>query len=143
MRCNRRFPPWWDKTITLYNKVTEGGKIVYYRHVLRGCSIAVKRVSVLNGSDRSFNDEITVRIPQNDAYRAPIAYDSPQCDGKRDGLFTLHDGDVILFGAHTEEMRDEAGFRPGDRLDCFDGFTVRTYADNSQAGILPHYKAGA
>lgn len=137
MRCNY-YPPWWDKTVTLYNKVTTGGKISYYRHILKKCFVGRETNGKSDGGNEGTDGAVTVRIRANDKYLAPQGYANSGA-AVQASHFTVTPGDVILLGAVKDEMADEPGKRPHDLLAKYDGFFVSGYKDNSDAPPK-HYK---
>ena len=135
-----KYPAWWKTAITLYNKVTENGKITYYRHVLDGCHYSKKRLTAADNGNLSAVSETVVRIRQNSAYMPPRAYADSGAAAQKTH-FTLAPGDVVFHGVVSAEMADETGKRPSDLLKKHDGFTVKTCADNSFANPA-HYRCG-
>lgn len=135
-----KYPAWWKTTITLYNKVTDNGKIIYYRHLLDGCHYAKKRLTDSDGGNLSAVSETVVRIRQSNAYLPPKAY-ADSGAAVRKAHFTLTPGDVVFYGDVTDDMADETGKRPSDLLKNQDGFTVKTCADNTFASPA-HYRCG-
>lgn len=135
-----KYPAWWKTTVTLYNKVTDNGKILYYRHLLEGCHYAKKRLTNSDGGNLSAVSETVVRIRQSNAYLPPKAYaDSGAAVQK--AYFTITPGDVVICGAVSDDIADETGKRPSDLLKNHDGFVVRTCADNTFANPA-HYRCG-
>lgn len=137
MRCNY-YPPWWDKTVTLYNKVTDSGKIKYYRHVLQKCFVGRETNGKTDGGNDGVDSAVTVRIRASNKYLASQGYADSGASVQR-SYFTITPGDVILFGLIRDDMADEPGKRPHDLLAKHDGLFVSGYKDNTNAPPA-HYK---
>lgn len=137
MHCNT-YPPWWVDTVTLYNKVTADGKILYYRHVFEDCFIAFEENEKSDSGNSGEGLTATVRIRANDKYLPSKGYaDSGEAVQKT--YFTVTPGDVIFVGTVDDEMADESGKRPHDLLEKYEGFFVSSFKDNSNAPPA-HYK---
>lgn len=133
-----RYPPWWRETVTVYNKVTEGGKLVYYRHVLEGCHIKRERVTKTDSGNRGVSSVVTLRARYDTNYLTPSSY-VDSCAAVQGRYFTFCPGDVILYGNVPDEMSDEPGKRPADLLAAYEGFVVQSACDNT--GARPeHYR---
>lgn len=135
------YPSWWNRTATIYNKVTEDGKLRYYKHTVKGCYFGTQHVFDSDAGNASAVSENVLRVRKSALYINPAAY---QALGSADkaAYFTLRPGDVVLYGDIADDMADEQGKRPADILKKRRGFVVKTSADNTQSQIMPHYRAG-
>lgn len=137
MRCNY-YPPWWSKTVTVYNKVTADGKITYYRHILTGCFFGDETNSKSDGGNEGQDSTVTVRIRAHEKYLTPQGYANSGAAVQK-SYFTVTPGDVVLYGRKNVEMADETGKRPHDILAKHKGFFVSGFKDNTS--VQPkHYK---
>lgn len=136
-----QYPPWWNQTVTLYNKCTEDGKLRYYRHVISRCALTHTVVTTNDSGNAAEVSENTLRVRKDRRYIAPCAYDAFGSADKA-VYFTFRAGDIVFDGVVNAQMEDEPGKRPGDILKQYRGFVVRNAADNSASNIIPHYRAG-
>lgn len=134
------YPAWWYKTITLYNKVTEDGKIAYFRHVLHGCSVSKSVSVVVDGGNAGSVATTTVRIRQSADYLPPRSY-ADSGTAAQTAYFTLTPGDIVFDGEIADDMADEQGKRPSDILKKHSGFIIKTCVDNTSASPK-HYRCG-
>lgn len=147
------FPfPWWDKTITVYNKFVDPTtqRVSWYRTVVENCfwkaqniifnmgRYGVSQIGVLTE-----NKTITCRIPKNEKYLARKEW--RELENKSD-YFTLANKDIIILG-EVEDVIDEyvAGQRSTDLIAKYTEndacLEIDTYVDNVQTGVgLEHYR---
>ena len=142
---NINIPPWWDKTITIYNKYTDPITRVtkWYRTVINNCfwqnvgSEVIVNTSVV----RSFN--LICRIPKNSKYKQYNEWSSLPNDTMSD-YFTLNSGDIIYNGLNTFEIDEyKNGSRSTDFLNKFklDCLEIKGFSVNTMTGIdIPHYR---
>ena len=100
---NNIYPPWWDTTITLYNKYEDPQThvITWFRHVINGTfwkytgnKVVVNRVTLET-------DTTTCRIRKDNKFLERHLWLS-QPNDKMGNYFTLGVGDIIVKG----EVRD-------------------------------------
>lgn len=91
------FPSWWDKTITLYNKVTnnELKRVDWYRHVITNCFYSHKLESVIVGKIKLESDISVCRIPVSDMFMGRKEW-LKLSDEDKHQYFTLCSGDIIV-----------------------------------------------
>ena len=147
------FPfPWWDKTITIYNKLVDPTtqRISWYRTVVENCFwkaqnliFSMGRYGVSTIGVLTENKTITCRIPKDDRFVSKREWKELQ---DRSGHFTLSNGDIIILG-EVEDVIDEytPGQRSTDIVTKYKGedacLTIDTYVDNVQTGVgLEHYR---
>ena len=149
------FPfPWWDKTVTIYNKYVDPttNHISWYKTVIKNCfwkaensifSMGRYGVSVIGVLTDT--KSIICRIPQDKHYVNKLTWDN-FTDVQRNEYFTLANEDIIILGA-VDDIIDEytSGQRSTDvvakykKVDAC--LTIETYTDNVQTGVdLAHYK---
>lgn len=144
--------PWWDKTITIYNKFIDPTtqRVTWYRTVVENCFW--KQVNDLYNMGRYGMStvgiqlevkEIVCRIPQDDRYVNKKAWKELE---DRTNYFTLGNGDIIILG-DVDDNIDEytTGQRSTDVLAKYkevdEGLEIYTYVDNVRTGVtLPHYR---
>lgn len=147
------FPfPWWDKTITVYNKFVDPTtqRVSWYRTVVENCfwkaqniifnmgRYGVSQIGVLTE-----NKTITCRIPKNEKYLAKKEW--RELENKSE-YFTLANKDIIVLG-EVEDVIDEyvAGQRSTDLIAKYTEddacLEIDAYVDNVQTGVgLEHYR---
>lgn len=104
----RRYPPWWDGDITLYNRdMAADGSITWYPTRLTGCFYTNPKGTGLQGGALRDSDTFICRIPENESYRSPAEWSALDMAGKT-SFFTLHTGDIIVPG-HVGDSIDEGG----------------------------------
>ena len=147
------FPfPWWDKTITIYNKLIDPTtqRVRWYKTTVENCFwkaqnilFAMGRYGVSTLGVVTENKEIICRIPQNDRYVDKRIWKDLD---NRDDYFTLANGDIIVLG-EVDDVIDEytPGQRSTDLITKYKEFDecleIETYVNNVQTGVdLPHYR---
>lgn len=147
------FPfPWWDKTITLYNKFVDPTtqRVTWYRTVIENCFW--KNVNELYNMGRYGMSAVGVqlevkniicRIPEDDRYVDKRKWKELT---NREDYFTLGSGDIIILG-EVEDVVDEytEGIRSNDLLTKYKEFDeclqIMEYVDNVRPGVsLRHYR---
>ena len=144
--------PWWDKTITIYNKYIDPTtqRVTWYRTVVKNCFW--KQVNDLYNMGRYGMStvgiqlevkEIICRIPADKRYVDKQTWKSLT---DREGKFTLANGDIIILG-NVDDVIDEytAGQRSNDVLAKYkeedNGLEIYAYVDNVRQGVaLEHYR---
>lgn len=102
-----QYPPWWDKTITIYNKYEDPQTqvITWYRHVVNECfwQYTVNKLKINNTVfDTS---SIICRIPEDDEFIQKHLWVNLPND-EMENFFTLGGGDIIVEG-EVEDTIDE------------------------------------
>lgn len=99
------YPYWWDKTITIYNRIQDAttGRVTWNRCVLSGCFWKyVNTVNYVNNVKMETKDVIC-RIPKSDKY---IPLEIWKILDDFTDKFTLRNGDIIILGDIDEEVDD-------------------------------------
>ena len=147
------FPfPWWDKTITIYNKIVDPttSRISWQRTVVNNCfwkaeniMFSMGRYGVSTIGVLTENKTIICRIPADSRFVDKRTW--KELEDKTD-YFTLANGDIIILG-EVEDVIDEytAGKRSTDLISKYKGYDecleVDTYVNNVQTGVdLAHYR---
>lgn len=139
--------PWWDKTITIYNKVVDPTtqRVSWYRTVVSDCfwknvndTYTIKASNILLETK-----SIICRIPEDERYADKATWKTLSDKSNR---FTLANGDIIILG-EVEDVIDEytAGSRSTDLIAKYREvdacLEIDTYVDNVRTGVdLEHYK---
>ena len=144
--------PWWDKTITIYNKYvdTSNQRTYWVKTVVENCFWkADNLLFTMGGAGNSKVGVITetkkiiCRIPKNDKYLNKRDWREL---ADKSGHFTLANEDIIVLGEVTDEIDEyTAGKRSTDLLSKYreddSCLQIETYVDNCRTGIdLEHYK---
>lgn len=147
------FPfPWWDKTITIYNKTVDPttSRISWQRTVVNNCfwkaeniMFSMGRYGVSTIGVLTENKTIICRIPADSRFVDKRTW--KELEDKTD-YFTLANGDIIILG-EVEDVIDEytAGKRSTDLISKYKEYDecleVDTYVDNVKTGVdLAHYR---
>ena len=118
MKTSRIYPPWWETTITVYNKYedTLTQIITWYRTVLTGCFWKYTGNKVLVGDTLLETNTTICRIPWNEKFIEKYAWQNLPNDMMGE-YFTLGADDIIVKG-EVQDTVDEytAGHRSSDLL---------------------------
>ena len=147
------FPfPWWDKTITIYNKEVDPttNRISWHRTVLENCfwkaqnnMFNMGRYGVSTIGIVLETKEIICRIPQQENYlpkREWLALSN------KEDYFTLFNEDIIVLGEVEDEIDEyTAGKHSTDLVTKYKQYDecliIDAYVDNVQTGVgLAHYR---
>ena len=147
------FPfPWWDKTITIYNKYVDPTtqRISWYRTVVNNCfwkaqnlMFSMGRYGVSTVGVVTENKTIICRIPQDRRFLEKREWRELADKTTR---FTLANGDIIILGRIEEDIDEYTpGKRSNDLIAQYKEYDacleIDTYTNNVQTGVdLPHYK---
>lgn len=147
------FPfPWWDKTLTIYNRVIDPTtqRISWYRTVVNNCFW--KATNDLYNMGRYGMSTVGIqleikgiicRIPKDKRFVDKRAWKELT---DKTGKFTLANGDIIILGKVDDEIDEyTAGQRSTDFIAKYKEYDacleVDTYVDNVQTGVgLEHYR---
>lgn len=147
------FPfPWWDKTLTIYNKYVDPTtqRVSWYRTYVKNCfwkaeniMFSMGRYGVSTIGVVTENKNIICRIPKNKKFLDKRAWRNL---ADKSTNFTLANGDIIVLG-QVDDVIDEytAGQRSTDLLARYKEddacLEIDTYIDNCHTGInLEHYR---
>lgn len=139
--------PWWDKTITIYNKFVDPTtqRITWYRTVIENCFWKyVNNTYHVKGSNMLFETkDVICRIPENDSFVFETEW---RALSDKSEAFTLATGDIIVLG-EVSDVIDEytKGNRSTDLIAKYKEqracLEIDTYVDNTQTGVdLGHYR---
>lgn len=147
------FPfPWWDKTVTIYNKYIDPTtqRISWYRTVVNNCfwkaqnlMFSMGRYGVSTIGVITENKEIICRIPQDKRFLEKGAWRELADKTTR---FTLANGDIIVLGRVEEDIDEYTpGKRSNDLLAKYREYDacleIDVYVNNVQTGVnLEHYR---
>lgn len=144
------FPfPWWDKTVTIYNKVVDPTtqRITWYKNTAENCFWKyVNNSYTIRGSMITLDTkDVICRIPKTDKFVDKKTWQELS-DEERKNYFTLANGDIIILG-EVGDVIDEytAGQRSTDLVTKYKEYDacieIDTYVDNCQTGVnLDHYR---
>ena len=97
------YPPWWDTTLTVYNKYTDPvtDVISWYRHKVENAFWKYTGNKVVINENVIESNDIICRIRKDDAFLEN--YQWIESDEKSEH-FTLSKGDIIVKGEVTDEI---------------------------------------
>lgn len=145
--------PWWDKTVTIYNKFIDPDtqRVTWYRNVVENCfwkaSNDIYNMGRFGMSTVGIQLEtkaITCRIPQDSRYVNKRTWKELE---NRAEYFTLANGDIIILGEVEDEIDEYVdGHRSTDIIAKYKEYDecleIERYVDNVREGVsLEHYKA--
>ena len=114
-------------TVTIWNKVIENGKTVYYRRIVSGCYWRAEVIRSVSGSTVSLGTTWRLMIEMQDGYKSHSEW-LKMAD--KSAFFTLNVGDIVAKGEHTEEMTAANATAVYTKLKP-DIFTVKTVIDST------------
>lgn len=121
-----KYPEWWNKTLTIYNKsVGEDDEVKYIRRVVNNCFAKISPVYSTSSDLGSVKNQTIVRIPLGD--------------------IIVNAEDIIIIGKIDDEIDEYTnGMRAADILKKYrcanNAFTVKSVTVNNY-GDLAHIKA--
>ena len=128
------YPQWWDKTVTIYNKiVASSGMISWQSKVLSGCFWKyINNVTYVNNVKME-TKEVICRVPESEDYLSLEDWLSAE---DKTGKFTLQNGDIVILGEVTDTINEyEKGKRATDILkkykDVNRAFQIETFVDDT------------
>lgn len=147
-----KYPMWWDKTITIYNKRIDATtqRVSWYKSVVENCfwkyennkinvGQAYKGTIVLEAKD------VICRIPATDRFVDKKEWLELADEDIKDH-FTLGNGDIIILGEVDDEIDEyTAGQRSTDLVSKYKELQgcleVDTYIVNTWTGVgIEHYR---
>lgn len=113
---NNIYPPWWETTITLYNRYEDPQTHVvrWFRHVINGAFWKYTGNKVVVNKVTLETDDTTCRIRKDDKFLERHLWLSKPND-EMENYFTLGVGDIIVKG-EVSDIIDEytSGLRSND-----------------------------
>lgn len=113
---NNIYPPWWETTITLYNRYDDPQTHVvrWFRHVINGTFWKYTGNKVTINKVTLETDDTTCRIRKDDKFLEKHIWINKPND-EMENYFTLGVGDIIIKG-EVEDIIDEytSGIRSND-----------------------------
>ena len=115
-RMSNIYPPWWNTTVTVYNRVEDAQTqlVRWYRTTVNRCfwKYVGDKVSVNNVVLETNN--IICRIPKSDNFLEKYLWLQKPNDEKSN-YFTLGPGDIIVKGEVEDEINEyQSGYRSTD-----------------------------
>lgn len=118
MKTSRIYPPWWETTITVFNKFEDKQTqvITWYKRVLTNCFWKYTGNKVLVGDTLLETNTTICRIPYNDDFLPKYLWEQLPND-KKSKKFTLGQDDIIVQGEVTDIIDEyTSGSRSSDLL---------------------------
>ena len=150
--------PNYVHTITVYNCLRAEDnpaalKDTWYRTVIHDCFYknVIGRVDTgkssestgLYASSSEMRSAYTARIPVSESY-LPYTDWSRLAEEERQGKWTCHAGDIIVFGECPDEITGKSPFTASEVLSRYkpDAFKVTAFSDNTSHVAGKHYRIG-
>lgn len=140
------YPVWWDKTITIFNKIVgEDNKVSWQRTVINGCFWKYINETKYVDNVKMQTKEVICRIPEQENY---VPYLQWKTLDDKSNKFTLRTGDFVVYG-EVDDVVDEytKGQRATDILNKYRevnlAFQIDVFTDNT-GDVLnsEHYRLG-
>lgn len=118
MKTSRIYPPWWDTTLTIYNKFEnkQTNVITWYRTKVENCFWKYTGNKVLVGDTLLETNSTICRIPFDERYLEKYEWEQ-LTSADRANYFTLGQEDIIIKG-DVSDIVDEytKGHRSSDLI---------------------------
>lgn len=116
---------YWNRTLTVYRKFDEGGRVKWHRSVVNRSFFQAKNTLSIGGNDEENRREYIARIPFGSVSEK------------------IKTGDIIVLGESKDEINPlEKGKRAGDLLDRYTGEAfIVTGVHCNRIGTVPHILA--
>ena len=146
MKTSRIYPPWWDTTLTIYNKYEDKqtNVITWYRNVVHKSFWKYIGNKVMVGETVLETNSTICRIPYSEKFLEKFQWEQLPNDQMSE-FFTLAQGDIIIKG-EVDDILDEytKGHRSNDLLNKYKGLqgciVIDHYAINTGvARCSEHY----
>lgn len=147
-----KYPMWWDKTITIYNKRIDANtqQVSWYRNVVENCFWKYENNKINVGQSYQGKivletKEVICRIPATDRFLVKSEWDALAVNQIHDS-FTLSNGDIIILGEVTDAIDDYTkGSRSTDLVAKYKeqqrSIEVDAYIVNTWSGVgVEHYR---
>ena len=140
MAISETYGPWWEETLTIYNKYIDPvtNLISWHRHVLHDCFWKYEYDKVLVNETMIKSFKIVCRIPIQENYMEKFKWVKLPND-EMDNYFTIGINDFIIRGECEEEIDEYAkGKRSNDIIEKYKMLqgcmTVESFAVNVGKG---------
>lgn len=147
---NNIYPPWWDTTITLYNKFVDPQTNIvrWYRHVINGAFWKYTGNKVVIDKTVLETNDIICRIRKDELFKSKFDWIKLPND-EMPNYFTLAPEDIIIKGEVDDEIDEyQSGKRATDLKKKYKGLQgcleIQQWADNTgdTRGIEHYYVKG-
>lgn len=143
---------WWDKTITVYNRLVDPTtqKISWYRTTVKNCfwkyvtnTYTIGRGGISASGVTLETKDVICRIPKDKRFIEKSAWKELSDKSNR---FTLAKGDIIVLGEIADTIDEyTAGQRSTDLITKYkengECLEIESWVNNVQSGVgLEHYK---
>lgn len=143
---SNKYPVWWDKTITIFNKiVASDGKVSWQSTVIENCFWKYINSTKYVDNVKMQTKEVICRIPEQDNY---VPYLTWKDLADKTGSFTLRNGDFVVYGEVTDTIDEYTkGQRATDVLNKYRevnlAFQIDVFTDNTGDVLCAeHYRLG-
>ena len=134
------YPNWWNTTVTIYNKYEDPQTqvVTWYRHVVDGAFWQYSGNKVSIGNTVLETKDIICRIRKDDSFLDIGEWFNLPND-QMSSYFTLHQGDIIVKGAVSDEIDEyTTGTRSSDLKKKYKNLQgcleIQIWADNTGGG---------
>ena len=139
-------PPWWEKTITVYNRYEDPTTrvITWHRHKIDDCFWTYEGNQLTIGNTTLETNTTICRIPQDKLYLEKYQWNALPNDSLNN-YFTLGVGDIIILGDVSDVVDEYAsGHRSTDLINKYKDLQgciiVQNVVNNTgTARCIPHY----
>lgn len=133
-------PFFWDKTVTVYTKHTDGNTTKWYKYVVERCFYKANRADMFKDKELYASNVKMARIPQISPFLAYRHWaELPEEDKKR--TFCIAPESVVCLGEVTTELADNAS--ANELVKTVECFRVKTLKENSEINPKHFYVSGA
>lgn len=118
MKTSRIYPPWWETTVTIFNKYVDPTTqvVTWYKTVLERCFWKYTGNKVLVGDTLLETNNTICRIPWNEKFLEKYEWEDLPNDEMSE-YFTIGADDIIIKGSVTDIIDEyTSGHRSSDIL---------------------------
>ena len=115
---NNFYPPWWDTTLTIFNKYEDSQThvVTWYKHTIDNCFWKYTGNKLTIDQVTLDTNRIVCRIPKSAKFKEKFEWVQVPND-KMSKFFTLGVGDIIVKGKVDDEINEyQANKRSSDLL---------------------------
>lgn len=141
------YPPWWDTTVTVYNKYTDANtrQVTWYKHTVYDCFWKNSNDKVKIGNTVLDSESTICRIRLNPLFVPANAWKTLP-ESEKSTYFTLGVGDILICDEVDDEIDEYTpGKRSSDLMTKYHNLQGCLQVDKAVISVgpnipIPHYR---
>lgn len=130
----------YNKTVTIYNKIEEDYREIYYPTVLNGVRLLIGKAASFGEKGVEGSDNALLSIKNNSDLEKPYLPEKKwKKEAQREEFFTLKEGDFFVEGNTEEEDTNIENFFEHMKADYDNVFQITKV---QQYELIPHFEVG-